>query len=172
MKNESVGIAVGRPAKLAGGMTRTRLLLAIGFGLCCSAGLLLTASRHLNQAGYLDPYVYAGYVHDYPALLARFGRTYFSTRIAYIYPERLLAHLLGLEGGYFALRFAALTAAVAAVFAVGLRFYGYAPAILAAVWLSFTPWLPRSLLWTYPDGLGIVYLLSARPCSLFLCAGA
>ena len=159
MKNESVDIAKNEVIALVVRMSQSQLLLAIGFGLCCSAGLLLTAGGMLNQAGYVDPYVYAGYIHDYPALLERFGRTYFSTRIAYIYPERLLTHLFGLEAGYFALRFGALAAAAAAVFVIGLRFYGCAPAILAAVWLSFTPWLPRSLLWTHPDGMAVVYLL-------------
>jgi hypothetical protein len=159
MKNESVGIAADRPTELAVRLYRSRVLIAIGFGLCCAAGLLLTAGKELNQAAYVDPYIYAGYIHDYPALLARFGTTYYSERIAFIYPERLLTHLFGLEGGYFAFRFAALAAAIAAVFAVGLRFYGYAPAILAAVWLAFTPWLPRSLFWTYPDGAAVVYLL-------------
>ena len=138
---------------------RSHLFVAIGVGLCCSGGLLLTIDSTLNQFGGLDPYVYAGYIHDYPDLVARFGRTYYSERIAYIYPERALTYLLGLEGGYFAFRFVALAAAAAAVFSIGRRFYGYAPAILAAVWLSFTPWLPRSLLWTYPDGIAVAYLL-------------
>jgi hypothetical protein len=141
------------------GAPRSHIFLAIAVGLSFSAGLLLTAGSPLNQAGTLDPYVYAGYIHDYPGLLERFGRTYYSTRIAYIYPQRALTSLLGVEGGYYAFRFLALASAVAAVFTIGMRFYGYAPAILAAVWLSFTPWLPRSLLWTYVDGVAVVYLL-------------
>ena len=162
MKHHRVKIV----SRLIAPVGRSQLFIAIGIGLCCSAGLLLTASGKLNQAAYVDPYIYAGYVHDYPRLLARFGPTYYSERIAFVYPERVFAHLFGLEGGYFALRLAMLASAVAATFAIGLRFYGFAPALLAAVWLSFTPWLPRALLWTYPDGFAAVYVLVGTACLL------
>lgn len=158
MKN-SIGVAASRMSALATDVARSRLLVAIGAGLCCSTGLFLTANLTLNQAGWIDPYVYAGYINDYSGLLERFGPTYYSERIAFIYPARAFTHLFGLEGGYFVFRFLALASAVAAVFAIGMRFYGYAAAILGAVWLSFTPWLPRSLLWTYCDGMAVVYLL-------------
>ena len=146
-------------AKFRAGLHGSKLLFAIVVGICCAAGLLLTAGGKLNQADSLDPYIYAGYAHDYPSLLERFGPTYYSERIAFIYPERVFSDLFGLEGGYLALRLTALAVAVAAVFAIGIRFYSIATATLAAVWLSFTPWLPRSLLWTYPDGMAVVYLL-------------
>jgi hypothetical protein len=158
MKNQRIGIGPCLTI-FAVGARRSNFFLAIGVGLCCSVGLLLTTGDTLHQAGYIDPYVYVGYIHDYHGLLNRFGPTYYSTRIAYIYPERALAYLFGLQGGYLAFRLLALASAVAAVFAIGMRFYGYAPAILAAVWLSFVPWLPRSLFWTYPDGIAVVYLL-------------
>ena len=62
-----------------------------------------------------------------------------------------------------------------------MRFYGFAPALLAAVWLSFTPWLPRSLLWTCVDGVAIAYLVvgaafllgpTRRPLACHMAAGA
>jgi hypothetical protein len=158
MKYESVGILTRFLTALAVDVRRRPLLVAVAFGLCCSAGLLLTVGSTLNQS-LVDAYVYAGYINDYPGLLERFGRTYYSTRIAFIYPARAFTYLLGLEGGYFALRFLALASAVTAVFSIGTRFYGFVSAILAAVWLSFTPWLPRSLLWTNYDGMAVVYLL-------------
>ena len=158
MKDQRISIGPWL-TKFPVGVRHSNLFLAIGVGLCCSAGLLLTAGYTLKQLADIDPYVYAGYIHDYPGLLNRLGRTYYSTRIAYIYPERALSFLFGLEGGYFAFRLLALASAVAAVFAIGIRFGGYATAILAAVWLSFAPWLPRSLLWTYPDGIAVVYML-------------
>ena len=144
---------------LANHLGQSQYLLAIAVGMCCSAVLLATTGSTLIQAGGVDAYVYAGYAHDYPALLERFGPTYYSERIAYIYLERAFAYLFGLEGGYLALRFVALASAVTAVCAIGLRFYGFAPALLVAVWLSFVPWLPRSLMWTYVDGFSVVYLL-------------
>ena len=160
LNKDSLETATGRLTAFAIGVCRSRLLLALVVGLCCSAGLVSTAGNALfNQAGSIDPFLYLGYIHDYQGLLARFGRTYYSTRIAFIYPEHVFAHFFGAEGGYLALRFIALASAAAAVFAIGMRFYGFAPALLAAVWLTFTPWLPRSLSWTYPDGVAVVYLL-------------
>ncbi len=159
MKNESVGTASPQVRSLLVGAGPLQLAVAIGVGLCCSAAVLLTVGSPLNQAGTVDAFFYAGYISDYHHLLERFGPKYYSERVAFIYPQSVLTHLLGLEGGYFAFRFIALASAVAAAFAIGKRFYGYGPAILAAVWLSFIPWLPRELLWTYPDGVAVVYLL-------------
>ena len=141
------------------GICRSQFLLAITLGLCCSAGLLLTANPTLNQAGLIDPYLYVGYTNDYAGLLERFGPTYYADRIAYIFPARAFNYLFGLEGGYFAFRFVALAAATASVFIIGLRFYGFTVALLGAVWLTFTPGLPRGLLWTYVDGFAVAYLL-------------
>ncbi len=141
------------------GIRRSQLFLAIAVGVCCSAGLLLTANPTLNQAGMIDPYFYVGYTNDYAGLLERFGPTYYADRVAYIFPARAFNYLFGPEGGYFAFRFVALAAAVASVFVIGVRFYGFAAALLAAVWLSFTPGLPRALLWTYVDGVATAYLL-------------
>ena len=121
------------------GICRSQFLLAITLGLCCSAGLLLTANPTLNQAGLIDPYLYVGYTNDYAGLLERFGPTYYADRIAYIFPARAFNYLFGLEGGYFAFRFVALAAATASVFIIGLRFYGFTVALLGAVWLTFTP---------------------------------
>lgn len=165
-QEESFDIGARRLNVTALGFWQSQLLIAIVFGLCCSAGLLLTASRTLNQAAFLDPYIYAGYIHDYGGLLLRFGRSYFSTRVAYIYPERILAHLTDFETGYFTFRIIALSSAAAAVFMIGTRFFGYGPAIFAVVWLIFTPWLPRSLLWTHYDGAAIVYVLVGTACVL------
>jgi len=158
-RREYIGVVPARVGALIVGVGRSHLPLAILVGLCCSTCLFLTAGSTLIQAGWLDPYVYVGYMNDYAGLLERFGRTYYSERIAYIYPAHAFTYLFGLQGGYFAFRYVALTSAVAAVFMIGMRFYGFAPAMLAAVWLSFTPWLPRSLFWTYPDGLAVVYVL-------------
>lgn len=151
------------PSAASGGhaINRSQFLIAIAIGSICSALVLLTAHSALNQLNTLDPFVYAAYIHDYPTTLARFGRTYYSTRIAFIYPQIALTHLFGIVGGYYTFRFLALTAAASAVFILGLRYFNYRVAVLATAWLCFTIWLPRSLLWTYYDGTAVVYLLLA-----------
>ncbi len=122
---------------------------------------LATTSFLINQAGFLDPYVYASYVYDFQQTIDRFGQTYYSTRIAYIFLERAFASLLGVENGYLICRVVVLSCASAAAYAIAQRYYGRATAVFAAAWISFLPWLPRSLLWTHYDGFGTVYLLIA-----------
>jgi len=78
MRVDSIGIAAESLLALGAGQRASRVLLAIGFGLCCSAGLLLTAGGKLNQAGSADPVIYAGYIHDFGRLLGRFGHSYYS----------------------------------------------------------------------------------------------
>jgi hypothetical protein len=121
----------------------------------------MTSSSTLRQAGMLDPYIYVAFIHDYPATLERFGRTYYSTRIAYIYPERALAHVFGLVPGYYVFRFIEFAVAAASTFALGLRYFGYRCAFFATAWICFTPWLPRELFLTMYDGTAVVYFLLA-----------
>ncbi len=74
LNKDSLETATGRLTAFAIGVCRSRLLLALVVGLCCSAGLVSTAGNALfNQAGSIDPYLYLGYIHDYPGLLSRFG---------------------------------------------------------------------------------------------------
>ena len=131
MTNESTGIAASRLPALAIGVRRSPLFTGIGVGLCYSTTLVPTASPRINQAGWIDAYVYAGYTNDYSGLLQRFGPTYYSEPIAYIYyPAKAFTSLFGLEGGYFAFRLVALASAVAAIFAVGCVFMASRPRFL------------------------------------------
>lgn len=123
--------------------------------------LMLTTDYLINQLGFLDPNVYAGYVHDYRQTAERFGQTYYSSRIAYIYWDLVAAKLLGTDAGYIICRFVMFAIAAGSVYAIAIRSYGIGTAVLATAWLLFIPWLPRSLLWTHYDGFAIVYLLVA-----------
>jgi hypothetical protein len=134
-----------------------RIAVCVGF----PAIFFITTERILYQLGInrIDPYVYAAYINDYTGTFERFGTTYYSARIAFIFPERALVALLGLEPGYLTYRFLALITAAGAVFAIARRYYGVATGVFVAAWLCFTPWLIRSLLWTHYDGIAVVYLL-------------
>ena len=122
---------------------------------------LVTATTIINQASFIDPYVYAAYIYDYHQTIERFGQTYYSSRIAYIFLEQGFAKVFGVEIGYYACRIVALSSAAGALFAIAFRYYGRGAAVLAVAWLCFIPWLPRSLLWTFYDGFSTVYLLIA-----------
>ena len=120
---------------------------------------LLSAHVTLMQAGGLDPFVYDGYALNYADTLARYGPTYYSSRVAFIFPERLFGYLFGLEPGYFALRFAALAAAAGSAYAIATRYFSVSVGLLTCAWLCLVPWLGRWLLTTHYDGVACVYLL-------------
>jgi hypothetical protein len=129
------------------------------------AGLLLSTVqeplRQIPPYKTIDPYVYAAYINDYAATLKRFGSTYYASRVAYIYPERALVSLLGLDAGYYVFRFLALVVAIGSVLAIGWRYYGLATAAFVSAWACLTPWLPAQLLYTHYDGIAVIYTLLA-----------
>src|SRR3972149_7070256 len=85
-------------------INRDGLILVI-FSTGIAALFFATANNTLLQSDHIDPYVYAAYVHDYTKTFDRYGLTYYSSRIAYIFPDRFFAWAFGLENGYFLLRF-------------------------------------------------------------------
>jgi hypothetical protein len=130
--------------------------LAVG-GLFSALSLLLIRVQ-ISTAG-ADPSFYLGYVVDPGTHVERFGQTYHGNRIAYILPDAAFFALLGPEVGFFAVRFIALMAAVTCAYLIGERFGDHWSGLMIAATLAFVPWLPRQLLWTYPDGFATTYLL-------------
>ena len=97
-----------------------------------------------------------------------FRRYYGPFRIDLLWRSHRLYHggkivwsLFGPKDGYLVFAYLSLTAASAAVYAIGKRFYGYAGAFAGTCWLCLLPWLPRSIFWTYVDGTATIYLLIA-----------
>ncbi len=72
--------------------------------------------------GYLDPWIYTGYIQDYGGQLARWGRTYYSARVAAIWPQGVLNDLFG-DLGYLIARWLVLMGCGVGV-ALYLRRYG------------------------------------------------
>ena len=121
----------------------------------------LTTTFVVQQAVWLDPYVYAAYIHDFSLTAQKYGQTYYSERIAFIIVDMVFIRLFGIETGYLVARWLMFTVATASAFAIARRYYGTSVAIFAAAWLCFIPWLGRSVWWTYIDGFATAYLLAA-----------
>jgi len=121
--------------------------------------LFLLGLSPLNQIGFLDPAIYTGYMHDYPGLMERYGITYYSTRIAFIFPGRFLVWLFGSQAGFLVFRWILLSGTLWALWAISRRFYGHWVALLMVVVFAFHPWPLRSLAWDYVDGFVITNLL-------------
>lgn len=144
--------------------SNARLFTRIAPVALCFAFALLTvstASTLTMQSTFLDPYVYAGYVNDYVGTFRRYGHTYYSSRIAYIFLDRAFISAFGQELGLFLCRLLVLGAAAYASFRIALRYYGFSVGVIAAAWLCFVPWLLRSISWTHYDGFATAYLIIA-----------
>jgi hypothetical protein len=115
----------------------------------------------VNQNGFLDPYVYTGYIHNFSELLARYGVTYYSVRFGLILPARLFTHLFGPEGGYFALRYVLALVAGIPLYYVIKRNFSQPVAVLTLAGLVTSPCFARALLWDHPDATGVPFLIAA-----------
>ena len=123
------------------------------------ASYMLLHPSPINQAGFLDPEIYTGYIHNISDLLTRYGLTYYSVRFGLILPARVLGLTFGFYKGYLILRYLlALTAGVPLYFLVK-REFGTAMAVATYCALLTSPFLARALLWDYPDAAGVPYLL-------------
>ncbi len=124
--------------------------LWFGIFMCFAlpAFLLVTVGKPVNQSGWLDPFVYAGYIFDFPNTALEYGQTYYSSRIAYILVVRFLVLALGLKAGYYASAYLALTLAALAGYALARRFL-VPPPLLVLSLVLFMPWILRSVLWTH-----------------------
>ncbi len=136
---------------------------AFSLALCILLSLIVvaTASTLVLQAGFLDPYVYAGYVHDYFGTFQRYGHTYYSSRIAYIFLDKTFISIFGETTGLLLCRILILSCSAYAAFCIAKRYFGWGPAIIAISWICLIPWLLRSIAWTHYDGFATAYLLFA-----------
>jgi hypothetical protein len=126
------------------------------------AALILKISRNvLIQAGGLDAFIYTSYIQNYLDLAKRFGLTYYSTRVAHLYPAGLVVALFGTEPGYFVYRYLLLCTGLGAVWRLSEKHYGTPVALFAVALTACQPWLLRSLFWDHYDSSGVVYLLLA-----------
>lgn len=120
----------------------------------------------INQNGFLDPYVYTGYIHDFKELLARYGLTYYSVRFGMIAPARWFTELFGPEAGYLTFRYVLASIAGMPLYYMVKRRFSRPVAVLTVVALLTSPYFARAVLWDYPDAAGVPYLVAAI--SLFL----
>lgn len=115
-----------------------------------------------GAVGYLDPWIYTGYISDYGGLLERFGRTYYSTRVAAIWPQEALYALLG-DHAYVGARWLVLVGAGAGVAAFIRQRSGRWVAYGAGLALIFSAPFLLEFQDDYTQEVGIAYALLALP---------
>ena len=128
-----------------------------------SVALLILKITHniLLQAGGLDPFFYTSYIQNYSDLLNRYGPTYYSSRVAHLYPSGLITRLFGAEPGYLVYRFLLLSTALGVAWSLSRKLYPAPVAFFVTILTACHPWLLRSLFWEHYDSSGVVYLLLA-----------
>jgi hypothetical protein len=115
----------------------------------------------VNQAGYLDPYFYTGYIHNMADLFARYGLPYYSVRFGLILPARLLGLAFGFDAGYLIFRYLLALIAGIPVYLFARGLFGRVVGLAIYSALLTTPFFTRSLFWDHPDAAAVPYLLGA-----------
>ena len=129
--------------------------------LCPPVAFWLLHFAPIAQNGFLDPFIYTGYINNFEDLFQRYGVTYYGVRFGLVAPAELASAVFGPVAGYGALRYAfALLASVPFYVLVRQRFAR--PTALASVFLLLTsPYLARTILWDHPDASGVPFLFAA-----------
>jgi hypothetical protein len=115
----------------------------------------------MNQASFLDPYIYTGYIHNGQDLLTRYGLTYYSVRFGLILPAKLFTLAFGTEPGYLAFRYVLTLLAGIPLYVLIKRHMGLYVAVLTYCALVTSPGFDRALFWDHPDASGVPYLVAA-----------
>lgn len=124
--------------------------------------LLYRFSIFNNNDGFLDPWIYFGYVHNFQDLIDRYGLIYyFSARFGLIFPLIVLVKVFGAINGYLAFVYSMYLLAGVPLYLLFRKRFSVHAAILAYAILVSSVWFARTVLWTYPDASAVPYLLGA-----------
>lgn len=122
--------------------------------------ILLLLKNDLNQAGGLDAFVYTAYIHDYADVVSRYGRTYYSTRLAHILPNAAAVSLFGGHAGYHVVRYLLLVTATVSIHVIARRYAAPPAAWFLTIFFSTHVWLLHEMFWDHYDGSVVVFALA------------
>ena len=171
----SSSLSVGR-----GGRVRARFYEIALLLVSPAAAFWVMSFIPIGQAGFLDPYIYTGYINNFDDLFHRYGVTYYGVRFGLIAPAQLANALVGPVGGYFLLRYVYALVAAVPFFVLMKQRFGRPTAATVFCLLLASPYFARALLWDHPDASGVPFLFAAlclflvehrRRWILDLCAG-
>jgi hypothetical protein len=130
---------------------------------------LMKFSPFNQSPGWLDPFIYTGYIHNFKDLWDRYGITYYSVRFGLILPGRALVALFGAEDGFLVLRYLLTLVAGIPLYAVVKRYFGLPLAAVTYIVMVTSPYFARTLMWDYPDATGMPFLCAAMCLILLEC---
>jgi hypothetical protein len=113
-----------------------------------------------GSVGYLDPWVYTGYINSYNDLYERYGLTYYSTRISAIFPSAFLSNQFG-DLGYLIIRYLHFLVAQIIFFSIAKKFFSVKLSLLLSMLLVIYPLYINAYSDDYVGGFATTYSLVA-----------
>jgi len=142
-------------------LERTSLGEALLVVLSPALAYWLMNFQPVMQNGFLDPYIYTAFIHNFSDLFQRYGTTYYGVRFGTIVPGQIGTALFGPIAGYFAVRWVMALIAGVPFYLLARQRYGRVTAIVVFALLMTSPFLARTLLWDHPDSTGVPFLFAA-----------
>ena len=124
--------------------------------------LLRNTNAIYSPAGYLDPWIYYGYMkHLVPFKTSLFPGTYYGSRLSWVLPGALVHSILRPVPANYVLHLTVFFTAVFSVYWLLKEAFDRRIAILSAICLALYPYFWAAVGWDYVDGAGIAYYLLA-----------
>lgn len=114
-----------------------------------------------NPDGYLDPWLYFGYINNFKDLNERYGLPYYSVRFGLLFPHMLFAKIFGPINGFLTVIYSMYLLAGLPLYLVFRKYYSTSSAVLAYTILVSSVWFSKTIHWTYPDATAVPYLIAS-----------
>jgi 4-amino-4-deoxy-L-arabinose transferase-like glycosyltransferase len=121
--------------------------------------LARNTSYIFTGAGYIDPWVYYGYMKHLGALKHLFPGTYYGSRLSWLLPGAMIHAALPPIPATYVLHLAVFFTAVFSLYWLLKEAFDRRIAILSAICMALYPYFWAAIGWDYVDGAGIAYYL-------------
>jgi hypothetical protein len=132
------------------------------FGVIFGFSLLVQLAGpygNVSAVGTLDPWFYTGYFQNFGDLVDRFGAPYYVTRLPYILVGVAVYTVFSPLVANLVLNALLLTSVLGPLFLILHRQFGPMAALIGTAAGAGNAWLATSIIWDYPDGPAISYVL-------------
>ena len=152
-------VQMDMPAKHAPQIRALRDPFAYLIALLPALILPWNASYIYTPVGYLDPWIYYGYMRHLGAMKALFPNTYYGSRLSWILPGALVRWVLPAVPANYVLHLAVFFTAVFSLYWILKQAFGARVAVLSAICMAVYPYFWSAVGGDYVDGAGIAYYL-------------
>lgn len=112
-------------------------------------------------AGFIDPWIYTGYMLDFPAHQRIFPNIYYGSRLSWLLPGYVVFKLLPPLAANFLLRLVLVWGATGSLYLILRDTVGRRGALFATLLLGAHAYFLLAIGWDYPDGPGLAYFLTS-----------